>query len=159
MNPYLLVVVCVVAFVIACWAVLKVSSIAIVRCAGGRTGPLYASGALVDTRQLRVDEGEDALTSYRSSPGNWRWFCRCCGSRLFVVIDQVPDERYYWATKLGDGARPGQLAERECHIHVASRAPWEPLDGELPRHDGIPARCWARWLLMYAADAVRLTSS
>jgi len=158
-NPYLLVVVCVVASVIACWAALKVSSIAIVRCAGGRTGPLYTFGALVDTRPLRVDEGEDALTSYQNSPGNWRWLCRRCGSQLFVVIDQFPDGLYDGAATLDDGAHPGQPAARQCHTHVASRAPWEPLDGELPRHDGIPAWCWARWLLMYAADAVQLTSS
>ena len=80
-EPLLNGVVCMVASVIACCAALKVSSIALVRCAG----------ALVDTRQLRVDEGEDALTSYQNSPGNWRWLCRRCGSQLSVVIDQIPD--------------------------------------------------------------------
>ena len=55
-----------------------------------------------------------------------------------MVIAQIPDGLYYWAATLDDGAHPGQLAARQCHTHVASRAPWEPLDGELPRHDGIP---------------------
>ncbi len=102
-------------------------------------GALVASGALIARRQLTIDQGEDDLTTYVSSPGNRRLFCRTCGSQLFVLIDHLPDAAYYWAATLDGGAHPGHPPERECHIHWASRTAWErPGDDGLARFDEIP---------------------
>lgn len=95
-------------------------------------GALYASGGLYDTAALNIVQGEDNLTSFESSAGNWRKFCATCGCHLFMTVDAFPNEVYVWVASLDDGAHPGHPAEKEGHIYVGSKAPWEMVS------DGIP---------------------
>ena len=101
-------------------------------------GALNASGALVDAAHFHLDQGDDYLKSYESSPGNHRWFCGRCGCQIYMSIDHIPAELYYWAASLDEGMHPGHPQDRECHIFVGSKPCWDPLDQALPRHDTIP---------------------
>ena len=54
-------------------------------------GALYASGALIDASQLKINAGEEGLASYQSSPGNWRRFCRRCGANCSWSLNIFPE--------------------------------------------------------------------
>lgn len=98
-------------------------------------GALSAAGALIDAAHFHVLRGGEALASFSSSPGNHRWFCRTCGCHIYMSIDHIPSELYYWAASLDDGMHPGHPQDRECHIFVGSRASWDRFDQVLEAHD------------------------
>lgn len=98
-------------------------------------GTLSAAGAVVEAARFRIERGASTLRSYTSSPGNHRWFCGGCGCQIYMTVDHVSDEIYYWPASLDDGMHPGHSDERECHIFVGSRAPWDRFDEGLPEHE------------------------
>ena len=79
---------------------------------------------------FRFIRGERSILRYESSQGSSRPFCRRCGSTL-LFESAGEDEVWIAAGSLdGDpGCRPGS------HIFVGSKAPWHPLDDELPKFD------------------------
>ena len=101
-------------------------------------GALTAAGALVDAEHFEVVRGREALVSFTSTPGNHRWFCGRCGCHIYMSVDDIPAELYYWAGSLDDGMAPGHPTEKECHIFMGSKACWDRLDDALPAHDGLP---------------------
>lgn len=93
---------------------------------------LSAQGAVI--RKSEVDiEGEDHLTAYRSSPSFEYRFCRHCGSRLFGYEDSEPVWMYVMTATLDGGVHPGHPSDKECHIHVGSKAVWETIGDDLPQ--------------------------
>lgn len=99
-------------------------------------GALSAAAALVDTTEFHLESGRDRLRSFTSSPGSHRWFCGDCGCQIYIAIDRHPDEIYYWAASLDEGAHPGHPPERECRIFVGSKAAWDRFDETVPAYDG-----------------------
>lgn len=83
-------------------------------------------------RRLRLDQGENHVTWYCSSPGNYRGFCEACGTPLLSRFDQTPDIYGLPLGALDDdpGIRPS------AHCHVASKAPWFDITDNLPRYPG-----------------------
>ncbi|MHB8116537.1 MAG: GFA family protein [Acidithiobacillus ferrivorans] len=53
-------------------------------------GAAFRSRASVDASDFRWVQGEELVTSFESSPGNHRGFCRVCGSPLLSHFDQNP---------------------------------------------------------------------
>lgn len=70
-------------------------------------------------------QGEDAIREYRASEGFLRRFCGDCGS---VVPQHLKDYKQYWVPVGLLDTDPGLVLKQ--HIHVASKAPWEVLDGQ-----------------------------
>jgi len=101
-------------------------------------GSLVATGAAIRRNLVRVEQGEDNLTNYCSSPGVTRQFCRTCGCPLFYYDDSWTEVQYFNPATLDGGVHPGHPAGKECHIHVASRAEWEHFDDDLPKFDKDP---------------------
>ncbi len=99
-------------------------------------GAFFASDALVDREQLRVEQGADNLTSFESSEGLHRQFCRTCGCPLFMLQDDTPDLVYFAAATLDGGRHPGHPREMEAHIYVSSKAEWEAIADDLPQFEG-----------------------
>ena len=66
---------------------------------------------------------------YASSPELWRVFCPTCGTRVFV--DRPEAGRYGLALAAFDDQTA--LAP-ECHMFVASKAPWLRINDELPQY-------------------------
>jgi hypothetical protein len=96
-------------------------------------GSAFGSFLHADAATFRWLAGEGGVTSYESSPGNFRPFCGRCGSRVPVLEDNgthviIP------AGSLDDdpGVRP------VVHIHAASIAPWWEIADALPRFPGSP---------------------
>ncbi|MFK7802536.1 MAG: GFA family protein [Anaerolineae bacterium] len=102
-------------------------------------GAMYASGAVLYTKDVQITAGEDNLALYGSSAGNWRKFCKTCGCHLFMVVDQFPEKIYVWVASLDGGAHPGHPADKEAHIFVESKAPWEQIPAETLQYAAMPS--------------------
>lgn len=94
---------------------------------------LSAQGAVINRRDITIT-GEEELTRYRTSPSFEYRFCRTCGSRLFAYEDQERELMYLMPATLDGGVHPGHPADKECHIHVASKAVWDHIGGDLPQY-------------------------
>lgn len=102
-------------------------------------GAFYASGALFDASAVEIVSGEENLSIFESSTGNWRKFCSTCGCHLFMTVDDFLDEIYVWVASLDGGAHPGHPADKEVHIFVGSKVPWEQVADGLPQFDQLPS--------------------
>ncbi len=96
-------------------------------------GAAFGTYARVDADGCRWLSGEDLVATYESSPGNYRCFCRQCGSPLGT---RAEDGTLSWVT-LGTviddpGMRP------DSHIFVGSKAPWYEIKDDLPQFDEWP---------------------
>lgn len=92
-------------------------------------GAAFRSRARVRAADFRMVAGEHLLTFYQSSPGNNRGFCRVCGS---PVLSKFDSDKSIFSLPLGaldgdPGIRP------QCHVHVASKAPWFTITDDLPQ--------------------------
>ena len=92
-------------------------------------GSAFRARATVKAADFEFVEGSELVTFYQSSPGNYRGFCRVCGSPIVSKFDAHPD---YYGLPLGaldddPGIRPTQ------HVHVASKAPWFTITDDLPQ--------------------------
>ncbi|HET9154205.1 MAG TPA: GFA family protein [Solirubrobacterales bacterium] len=93
-----------------------------------RTGSAASAQAPIDSRTLRLLEGEDLVKSWRHPDGGFeKCFCRECGSHLFSRNPEAPTQM---SVRMGafdgdPGVRPSWRA------HVANAAIWEsiPDDG------------------------------
>jgi hypothetical protein len=96
-------------------------------------GAAFGTYVGVKAADFRWLKGEELVTSYESSPGGQRGFCRTCGSNL-PVLEPGAKEFFIPAGTLDDdpGVRPA------VHIFVASKAPWVEIDDELPQFDEYP---------------------
>ena len=93
-------------------------------------GAAFGSFVHADGLAFRWLAGETLVERYESSPGTDRAFCRVCGSNL-PVLEEEGTHVIIPAGTLDDdpGVKP------IVHIHVASKAPWYPIEGGLPRFD------------------------
>jgi hypothetical protein len=97
-------------------------------------GTPFGTFASVRLQEFRFLGGEDHIQRYESSPGNFRQFCRICGSPVPIVYPDggtvtVP------AGLLDDdpGVRPA------LHLFVGSKAPWWEITDGLPTfEDWVP---------------------
>lgn len=95
---------------------------------------LVAQGAVIRRQDIDIS-GEEHLTRYRTSPSFEYRFCRTCGSRLFAYEDGETGLMYVMPATLDGGVHPGHPADKECHIHVGSRAEWDVIAPGLPAYD------------------------
>ena len=54
-------------------------------------GAAFRSRATVQAKDFAWTKGENHVTWYCSSPGNYRGFCEACGTPLLSRFDQTPD--------------------------------------------------------------------
>ncbi len=93
-------------------------------------GSAFAANAPVPAARFRLVSGQDRLRAFRSSPGKERCFCATCGSPIFSRRDDRPE-----VLRLRIGTLDTPIAARpSAHIHVASRAEWDAILDDLPRH-------------------------
>ena len=101
------------------------------RKAHGAPFATYTGGSRA---HFRFDGGEEAVTTYESSPGFPRAFCSRCGS---VAPYPVGDE----SMALPAGPIDGDPGIRPAvHIYAKWKAPWHAITDSLPRHDIMPGR-------------------
>jgi len=90
-------------------------------------GTAFRARAAVSAADFRWTGGEDAITWFESSPGNFRGFCRNCGSPLLSRLKSDPT-----VYGLPLGALDDAPDVTPCmHVHVASKAPWFEITDDL----------------------------
>src|SRR5215510_3740507 len=83
-------------------------------------GTALATNIPVSESSFRFTSGAESLTSYESSPGKQRCFCRRCGSPIFSKHVAIPGVLRVRAGTLDEpvAARPSH------HFHTASKPSW-----------------------------------
>ena len=91
------------------------------------SGTGHAANAVMARAQFVVRAGQDQLRSYVADNGVERLFCGTCGSPLAVGQGE------HLRLRLGSLDTP--LARGpQVHIFTGSKAAWEAIDDDLPRH-------------------------
>jgi hypothetical protein len=104
------------------------------RCRKARSA-LFASNVFWQADRLRFTSGADRLTSYKVPEAQFftQVFCTRCGSPM----PRLDPERGIAVVPAGSlDADPGKRPE--CHIFVASKAPWHEISDALAQYDERP---------------------
>jgi hypothetical protein len=94
-------------------------------------GTMFATYALAPKDKVTVTKGADNLTTFVSSPGVYRQFCKTCGCQMFIDVDESPNLRWYMPGVI-DG-HPGHTEAQMKHIYVESKVDWYELADDLPK--------------------------
>ena len=99
-------------------------------------GAAFRTRASVKATEFRWMSGEASLTYYESSPGEYRSFCRVCGSNLITKFARNPE---VYGFPLGTlDTDPG--VKPTCHVFVGSKAPWYEITDDLPQYEEFPSK-------------------
>ena len=94
-------------------------------------GTAFATNGNVKNEHFHFRSGEDKLTVYESSPGNYKYFCKHCGSPILNKKDNKPD-----VVRIRLGSIESDIQERpEAHIFVTSKANWDHICDDLPQYE------------------------
>jgi hypothetical protein len=93
------------------------------------TYSMFARSALV------WDSGADSMSSFSTSPGVSRRFCKNCGTHVAGEIAALPNVISIATATIDGCAWPGSPREDLRHGWVSSKAPWLELNDNLPRHE------------------------
>ncbi|MCA9233603.1 MAG: GFA family protein [Planctomycetales bacterium] len=94
-------------------------------------GAAFRTRATVRSENFQWTSGEKLLSSYESSPGEFKLFCSVCGSSLLTRFEQYPR---YLGFPLGTlDVDPGVKPEK--HLFVGSKAPWDTISDQLPQFE------------------------
>jgi len=88
-------------------------------------GGASSAVALAPESAFQWLQGQDSIALFRQGPTYGRCFCPACGC---ILPQHLPDYGAYWVPAGLLDSDPGLALER--HVHVASKAPWEVLDGD-----------------------------
>ena len=92
-------------------------------------GAAFRTRASVKTSDFKFLSGEELLTYYESSHGEWRSFCRVCGANLITKFAQFPD---VYGFALGTLDTDPQI-KIERHVFTRYKAPWYRITDDLPQ--------------------------
>ena len=88
-------------------------------------GSAFATFAGTSKAGFKILRGHDCLKSYNSSEKYTRFFCKNCGSKLFIEITDEPDQIYFAMGLIND--KPIDLPDA-YHIYVGSKAFWHTIN-------------------------------
>lgn len=92
-------------------------------------GAPFATNIPVSATAFTLEQGEELLQSFESSPGKQRVFCKCCGSPIFSKREDKPD-----TLRVRAGTINGKLDTAPiAHSYTAHKANWWPLHDDLPK--------------------------
>ncbi len=92
-------------------------------------GAAFRTRASVKVKDFHFLSGEKLLSYYESSQGEWRSFCKICGSVIITRFGKDPD---MFGFALGSlDSDPKIRIER--HIFTKFKAPWFEITDELPQ--------------------------
>lgn len=94
-------------------------------------GSAFAANGIVDSAQFHIVEGDAMLTAYESTAGQFKYFCKVCGSPILSKRPAVPDQ-----VRVRLGTIESDIRERpQAHIFTTSKANWETICGDLPQYE------------------------
>ena len=92
-------------------------------------GAAFRTRASVRKADFVFLSGEELLTYYESSPGEWRSFCSVCGANMITKFAQFPD---VYGFALGTLDTDPQISI-ERHVFTRYKAPWFDITDDLPQ--------------------------
>lgn len=95
-----------------------------------QSGSSFATNVIVRKDDLAIIAGEEALSSFESSPNKRRFFCSGCGSPIYSHGDKT---KHIVSVRCGtlDSELP---LHPSVHAFVASKANWVNICDGLPQH-------------------------
>lgn len=94
-------------------------------------GSAFAANGNVDAVSFKFVSGENELSSYESTPGQTKYFCKYCGSPIISKVQSNPDN-----VRVRLGSIESDITEKPvAHIFVTSKANWEHIEGDLPQYE------------------------
>ena len=109
----------------------KISDVVHCHCVTCRKahGAAFSSVAFAAAEGFQL-QGAEGLSSYESSPGKNRFFCRHCGTQVYAKRDHAD----HVILRLGslDTHLPGK---EFAHTWMSERADWFDLEADLARHE------------------------
>ncbi len=92
-------------------------------------GTAIVTNIPVSTSVFRLTKGAEILSSYESSPGKVRVFCKVCGSPIYSKRTDLPD-----VLRVRAGTIDGDLRTKPvAHFYYASKANWFEVNDDLPK--------------------------
>lgn len=98
------------------------------QCRKAQGGP-FATNTPVAASSFQLLSGEDLLTSFESSPGKQRVFCRRCGSPIYSHKASLPGVLRIRAGLIDEPVSVSLAA----HFQTGSKASWWPIEDDLPQ--------------------------
>jgi hypothetical protein len=96
------------------------------------SGTAFGTNAPVPAEKFRITRGSELLSSYESSPGKQRVFCRVCGSPVFSKSAKKPG-----VVRIRLGLLDTKVHRRpDYHFFVDDKADWHEIADELPQYPG-----------------------
>jgi len=95
-------------------------------------GAGYVTWVGFEQDRVSVDQGDDQLAWYESSPGAQRGFCRQCGSTLFFRSERWAGELHIALGCINDAID----RQPQANVFFDSHVEWMPVDESLKQVDG-----------------------
>ena len=92
-------------------------------------GSAFRTRASVNVSDFKFLSGEELLTFYESSPGEFRSFCSVCGATIITKFVQSPD---VYGFALGTLDTDPEI-KIERHIFTKYKAPWYEITDNIPQ--------------------------
>jgi len=94
-------------------------------------GSAYAANGNVAEKHFHFISGKKELSTYESTPGQSKYFCKHCGSPIMSKRDSIKDE-----VRIRLGTIESDIIEKpEAHIFVTSKANWDSITDDLPCYE------------------------
>lgn len=110
----------------------KLGSVRYCHCSMCRhaNGTAFSANSSIPRKNFALKSGEDSISEYASSPGEFRVFCFNCGSPLYSRLVNAPENiRIRLGTLAGE---PDVTIE--SHAWVGSKSNWFEITDNLPWH-------------------------
>ena len=97
-------------------------------------GAAFRTRGAVRSQDFTFLSGEDLLTRYEHKPGEYRSFCRKCGSNIATFF---ADPSSSIGLALGTLDTPF-TGEAKFHVFTSDKAPWYVITDDLPQFSELP---------------------
>lgn len=93
-------------------------------------GAAFSSVAKIEDKNFLLKDESQFLKSYESSEGKTRYFCSCCGSKIYAKRDNT-DFIILRLGTLNDESMAGSQYQETKHIWLAEKASWYEVHSEI----------------------------
>ena len=104
-------------------------------------GTALATNVPVRTDDFTLEQGSELLSSFESTPGKQRVFCKQCGSPIYSQLNTLPGIVRIRMGLINEHVDAPLMA----HFYAGSKANWWPICDDAPRFEaGQGSRAWQR---------------
>ena len=94
-------------------------------------GSAFATNGNLEEKNFKIISGKGNLTEYESDQGQYKYFCKKCGSPIISKNNSHPG-----TVRVRLGTIETEIKEKpEAHIFVSSKANWEEINDDLPQYN------------------------